>query len=54
MTPEPPSVSMSSSGCVMAQHDHNTASHAQPRPATIQARAVEIRIRKNGEWKKPR
>jgi hypothetical protein len=39
---------------VIAQQDHNTASQAQPRPATIRARAVEIRIRKNGEWKKPR
>lgn len=54
MTPEPPSVSMSSSGCVMAQQDHNTASAAAPRPATIQARAVENKIRKKGEWKKPR
>jgi hypothetical protein len=49
MTPEPPSVSMSRSGCVMAQQDHKAASDAQLRPATIQARAVEIRIRKKGE-----
>src|SRR5450755_4151321 len=54
MTPPPPSVSASSSGWVTAQADHNSARGAALRPDTIQARALEIRIRKNGEWKKPR
>src|ERR1022692_970778 len=58
ITPDPPSVSASSNGCVTAHPAHSKPSHTaardERRPAAIAARLPASRIRKNGEWKNPR